>query len=344
MTTLSLPQIAEKDTVTHSRMACMKTCPKKHFFRYELGLTRDRGSQPLRMGSAFHLGLDLHAQGKSEADAIDGAVAGYAEVPEWCNSPDLFDDWCTEREIVARLLSGYFWRWANERPEIVATEQAFEFPIINPETNHPMRGVVVGGKIDKIIRLADGRLAIMEHKTTGDEITPDSDYWTRLRLDQQISNYVIAARSLGHDVTTVLYDVVKKPGIRPKKVVKADAASWPVYFGETQAGDKPPERETVAMYGARLTTDISTRPDFYFARREIPRLEADLDEFRYELLQQAQSIRDARRLGRWFRNTNACLAPYKCDYFDLCSNSYDPGTGIVPTGFIQVDDVHPELA
>ena len=33
---------------------------------------------------------------------------------------------------------------------------------------------------DKIIRLADGRLAVLEYKTTSSELADDSKYWLRM--------------------------------------------------------------------------------------------------------------------------------------------------------------------
>ena len=44
--------------------------------------------------------------------------------------------------------------------------------------------------------LADGRLALIEHKTTASDLAPDSDYWMRLRCNDQVYQYVLGARAL----------------------------------------------------------------------------------------------------------------------------------------------------
>jgi hypothetical protein len=147
-----------------------------------------------------------------------------------------------------------------------------------------------------------------------------------LRLDQQISLYVIAARELGYDVATVLYDVIRKPSIAPKIVDRKTA-----------------RRETADEFGDRLTEDISTRPDFYFARKEIPRLEADLEEFRAEVWQQQLMLRNCQKTGHWYRNTNACLHPYRCSYTDICFQGINLTNGTIPIGFKKLASVHPEL-
>lgn len=346
MTTIALPLVAGHDLLTHSRMQCAKQCPRKHYYRYELGVRRSRIDAPLRLGSAVHIGLDAHGKGESDHASISKAVAGYEALPKWAITEETVADWMVERETVVAMLAGYFDAWRDDRAEVVASELAFELPITNPETGAASRTYRVAGKIDKIVRLPDGRLAVREHKTTGDSIDPDSDYWPRLGIDQQISLYYLGAHGLGHAVETVDYDVLRKPSIRPRKVTKAEAEEWGrngTYFEkavedhEVRAG----MTETPVMYGARLRMDVATRPEFYYARREIPRLERDLDEFRWELWQQSQALREARNAGRWFRNTSACLNMGRCEYLTLCGNGIAPDE--VPEGWTRVPHIHPEL-
>lgn len=320
--TISLPVIQDAHLLTHSRMSTFKTCAKKHYYAYEIGLRRASVAKPLRMGAAIHLGRDRWNQGDSQEDAIAQAVEGYAVLPDWCNTDDLVAEWMLERQIVAVMLAGYFWRWGKPQ-RVIASEFGFDMQIKNPDTGHNTPIFNLAGKIDGIVTLEDGRLAVAELKTTGESIEPDSDYWKRLRIDQQISAYFLAARAKGHDVQTVLYDVIRKPSIRPKLVKGV--------------------RETVEEYGVRLTADIGERPDFYFARQEIPRLESDIEEFRWELWQLQGMIRDCQRLDRWPRNTSACLTMGRCPYFDLCCDGWKPENGL-PAGFTYVDRVHSELA
>ena len=321
MTTISLPTL-DSPLLTHSRMTCAKACMKRHWFAYEIGLRRDRESTPLRMGSAFHEGLDRLAKGDPVDVAIATATASYGTLPRWACTEEHAAEWATEAATVATMLVGYADRWAESIvAEVLESEIAFDLPLVNPETGRPSTAWRLAGKIDKIARLRDGRVAIVEHKTCGEDIGPDSSYWTRLRIDQQISLYWIAARELGHDVETVLYDVARKPSIRPKLVKGV--------------------RETPEQYADRLAADMADRPDFYFARREIPRLQADLDLAARELWAEQLILSHARRGGLWPRNTSACLRPYACEYLSLCTNGYDAADG-VPDGFA-LSPAHPEL-
>jgi hypothetical protein len=355
---ISLPQLLDgdgRDILTHSRMACAKQCLRKHLFRYGLGLrsTAD-DSRALRVGRAIHLGLEAAERGLDRDAAIATATAGYVTVPAWAVEDEQQFDWAVEREVVARLLAGYLWRWSEDRIETVAAELPFLLPIVNPETGATTPTFQVGGKIDGIVRLADGRLMVRETKTTGQDIGLDSDYWRQLRLDSQISLYLLAARAIGHEVEGVIYDVIRKPTIRPRKLTKADLRALVLtgkYHEEAVALDpaatsdltRLPDRETPEMYGARLLDDITERPDHYYARVEIPRLESDLEEFRQELWDQQKTLREHERTGRWYRNTASCVTVYgRCSYFDICANALDPSVD-VPAGFEVLPFVHPEL-
>lgn len=365
---MNLPVLNGANVLTHSRMQCYKTCPRKHYLRYELGLRPERSSTPLRFGSAFHAGLDARASGFDIAEAVGVATAGYEVLPDWCRDDDSIYSWKIERETVAVLLNMYFWYWENAQSlppnvavaRVIETEKPFEVKIINPETKAASRTFLVAGKRDKVVELGDGRVAIMEHKTTSDSLEPESDYWRRLKIDQQISLYMLAAIQQGVDVATVLYDVIRKPTIKPKMVAERDADGIKVVLDQAgeriknrdgswkQSGDVEKgwfvveRRETPQEWADRLHEDIAARPEWYYARQEIPRITSDLQEFQRELWQQSQDIANARRSKLWYRNAGACTGMFRCEYFDICTSNANVADGV--PGFEFVGELHPELA
>ncbi len=342
-----------KQLITHSRQACFKECRRKHFFAYELMLRRIEDAKALRIGSAVHGGLerlpDLEA-------ACNSVRAAYATCPE------NFDAywWAIEQETVLRLICGYQWRWGEAKLEMLAPEKAFRLPLVNPRTGRESFLFDLAGKIDGVVRLEDGRLAVKETKTASDDLLDDSDLWRWLRIDQQISLYISAARRLGFQVDTVLYDVIRKPTIQPTPVPLTDEAGVKIVLdaqgqrvrtkdgkkwretGDTAAGYVLQTRPmTVEEWGDKLSADIAERPDFYFQRKEIPRLDGDVDECVTELWEIQQTLREAQRSGKWFRTvTKNCAF---CPYFEPCTTGFDPESGEVPPGFEYVTDPHPEL-
>lgn len=388
----SLPVLSNR--LTYSRATCFKTCPRKHYLQYELGIRRKRSSKPLRMGSAVHDAVDARARGMDEDSAILLGIAPYAEIPAWAAEDETkLHEWLVERETVARLLRGYFWYWGGASGggafygmEIIQSEVAYELPIINPDTGGVSRTFTHAGKRDRIVKLLDSgalaepqpwnleraRLAVMEMKTCSEDLAPESDYWKRLLIDQQITGYYTSAIDQGFAVETVLYDVIRKPSIRPKQIPLLDEEGRKIVVdangermlktnlkkdGSPGAGHGEPYQsgnaekgwillsrvETPEEYGERLNQDIAERPEWYFARREIPRMNADLEEFRFELWQTADAIREARRTGRHYRNTAACRAfSSPCEFFQICTESIDVFNAL-PDAYERVGDVHPEL-
>ena len=357
---------------TNSRRQVLMKCPRKHYYQYELGLRREREAQPLRFGSNFHLGADVRRRGASIEEASQAALMQYGELPAWVKDEAAMTEWATEREMCDRLLRAYWWYWESRQMfEVVESEMQFEIPLINPETGRASSTFTLAGKIDGIVKmLPDGPLAVLESKTTSDRIhmepgDPYPFFWERLRFDGQISTYVIAARRMGYDVTTVLYDVTKKATTRPSRLTIAECGRFfdsGEYYGEqftlTGTGTEmkvdgvPVEvvataknatiRETPAMWGARLNAEIAEAPERYFQRRQIARTEADLREFEAELWDEQKTLADRRRHGRWTRNDRACAVMGKCEFLKFCANGL-PADGSVPEGFVQVENVHGEL-
>jgi hypothetical protein len=63
---------------------------------------------------------------------------------------------------------------------------------------------------------------VMEHKLLSEDLTEGAAIWRRLRVDHQISLYVLAARELGYAVDGVFYDVTRKPTIAPCPIPMLD--------------------------------------------------------------------------------------------------------------------------
>ena len=332
----------EKQLLTNSRMACAKACLKRHYFSYELGIRPARESESLSIGRAVHEGIE--AYGKATGTFEDRKAAALAHVAVLYETPpeNMLDlnAWAIQRVKVERLVHAYLCRYQGEEMETVAVEQVFNLPLINPETGAPSRIFALAGKLDRIVKLPDGRLAVLETKTTSDSLDDGSDYWNRLRLDSQISLYYYAARQLNFAVECVIYDVLKKPDLRQSMATPPDKRKYTkqgaLYAGQREVDETPDE------FADRFSADMAARPEHYFARREIPRLQADIDEAQSEWWMQAQLLHDCARTGRWFRNTASCLMPYRCAYCELCFNNVNVQESL-PSNFIRVENVNPEL-
>ena len=154
---------------------------------------------------------------------------------------------------------------------------------------------------------------VVEHKTTSADITPGSPYWRRLALDAQVSLYLGGAGSL-------LYDVIKKPSLRPLRATPVEARRY-TKAGTLYAAQREAD-ETPDAYEARLLADIAQHPDAYYQRGTVVRTEEEAQEAGRDVWMTARMIRESRYLDAWPRNPSACDAYGRtCDYWPVCSGT-----------------------
>jgi PD-(D/E)XK nuclease superfamily protein len=144
---------------------------------------------------------------------------------------------------------------------------------------------------------------VLEHKTTSEDCGPGSRYWAKLTLDAQISTYLVGARELGFQPQGVLYDVLRKPALRPLEANRARSV-----------------KEAPREYRDRCFADIASKPDHYFQRGVVVRLEEEERDAAADVWQTAEQIREARTRGRWPRNVDSCEQYHRlCDYWEVCT-------------------------
>jgi hypothetical protein len=252
-------------------------------------------------------------------DAINDAVAGVTDPGQAL--------------IAAKcrgLMAGYHARWCNEQYKTISAEETVLVDLWNPESGRKSRTFRVVSKKDALCRDERERLVLFDHKSTGEDISdPNSPYWRQLVVEAQPSHYMLVEWLNGHKVDGAVWDVVRKPGISPKNVAKGDVQntlSTGVYFGRKLSADalaqlKTTGREDLEMYEARLAHDCTAeRPQWYFQRRSVPRLNAELYEWAAELWEHSQEIIHARATNRWSKNWKSCMAYNRpCEFLEICS-------------------------
>lgn len=283
-------------------------------------------------------------------------------------NPVLTDSDPSKQIIAAKclgLMNGYDARWREAPYKIDGVEAFLTSDLYNPETNRKSRSFISAGKLDlRVTDVRDGRKLVVDHKSTSMDISdPAGAYWSQLVVEGQVSHYMLLEWLNGNKVDGALWDVMKKPGISPKAVAKADAKvvrENGVYFdyklneSDIEAFEKD-QRETPMMYAARLAHDCTIeRPEHYFQRRPVQRLQAEILEYASEQWSHGQDIlheidKHKKECGgdrtilpkrSWQRNSGACYNySSPCKYLGLCSGHDSLETG----NWTKKEWVHNEL-
>jgi PD-(D/E)XK nuclease superfamily len=305
--------------LTTSEKSCYQLCPRKHYYQYYLLMRSVWKTESLRFGSLWHRGQE--AWWGASKMPLQCAFSAMNQPDPRSGKPDP-----VQLIIAQELMELYDERWGNEPYEVLGVEQQFECPMLNPETGAASRTFRRAGKIDVIVRDArDGRVLVVEHKTSSEDITPGNDYWKMLQLNSQVSDYFVGGKSLGHDIVGCLYDVVAKPKLRPLLATPPELRKY------TKATKTEPSRpyagqrdtdETLDEFRVRLRAHIRENPAQWLQRGLVSRLEEDENDAAFDTWQLAQQIRESERLGRHPRNTNGCKAYFKiCEYFGVCTRT-----------------------
>lgn len=314
--------------LTASRLKVWQACPRQHHYRYELARVPLATSRALSLGTATHAGLEAwwravedHAASYALPAALAAAEAAY---------PQHEGDDPYAAALLRALLTAYDARWSAWAltVTVLGVEVPFTSVLRHPTLDMSARTWRVAGKIDVLVRLEDGRVAIIEHKTTSQDAGAGSDYRRKLTLDPQVSTYFDGAEALGHEADLCLYDVLRKPSIKPLLATPPDKqrrkADGTLYANQRERDETPAE------YERRLIDALAAEPDKYLLHAEIVRSDAEREAHRFALWHAVRSIEESRaalaRAGGDVRavpqHAHACLAyGTPCAYLPVCEGT-----------------------
>lgn len=248
------------------------------------------------------------------------------------------------------LMRGYHARWGNQQTgiELVDCERYLEAPLTNLDTGRNSRTFRIAGKLDKLAR-HNSRLCLFDHKTTSSDIAdPASTYWRQLEIERQPSHYELLLLANGIRVDRIVWDVIRKPGIRPKNIAKATLAELETVreycgYGVTAAAiehAKEHGTENGELFEYRVASECVNDPDRYFARRGVNRTREGLADYGGQLWDMAKDMQLARLNNRHYQNSGACMNyGSACDFLGICSGHDTPDS----ERWQERVSVHPEL-
>ncbi len=255
------------------------------------------------------MATDVPKQVLAAWQAIDKAIG-----------PDATDSQLLIRSKCRAMVRGYAARWAGSGYEPLYVERVLEGDLWNPATQHRSKTYRVAGMLD-VVGMHGGSRVLIDHKTTSQGIEGvNESYWRQLAVEGQVSHYQLLQWLYGEKVDYALWDVMRKPQIAPRnmtKAVRAHIVSVGRYCDEPVSDETKQIveiqiRENYELYEIRLTHECTVeRPEWFFQRRTIPRMDHEITEYANELWQHGQDMLYTRpgtsgdRLP--VRNSGACM-------------------------------------
>lgn len=280
--------------LTNSALKNWRACQRKYRLRYVDGYEPVNKGDNLSFGTLVHTALE-----KWWLDPAHVLASAWEGV-----DTSAIDPFALAR--AQAMMMGYSVRWGEwaQSVRVLRVEGEFGMPLVNPATGRTSRLYQLGGKLDLLVQLADGTIAIVEHKTSSEDFTAGSAYRSRLLMDGQVTAYFAGAEAMGYEATLCLYDVLGKPGLKPLQVNKSRSVA-----------------ETPEQYRDRCIEAIASDVDRYYAHVELVRLHSEREEWGQEVWQQAQSIQAAKVGGAFPRTPESCFNFGRpCEFYPVCSS------------------------
>lgn len=181
-------------------------------------------------------------------------------------------------------------------------------------------GVEVVGELDAIGE-DDAGSVIVEHKTTTSDITPGSQWWReKVHTDPQASTYAWAFPG-----ARILFDVLHVPDQEQFRATPEDKRKY------TKPTKSEPSRlyasqrdtdETDNEYVARILADMSDKPEKYFHRAYVVRLDSEREAFASDVAELSEAMWNPLKTRP--RNPRACFAyGRECPFFAACWQGKD---------------------
>lgn len=286
--------------LSHSQMAVKQRCDRMYRYQYTDGYVPAVTAPALEFGTAVHTALESYwsRQQLTLSTSLDEVT----------------------RARVLSLYLGYHDRWssADRAYHVLGVEMPFELDLGEFADGEPLQFV---GKMDVVVEdLSDGFVFVVEHKTTGADISPGAPYWDRLRLDSQIGCYALAVRELlGRECVGVIYDVIRRP---PERILATPEGSRRYKKDGGLYANQRADDEPIEEFEQRCRNELLDNPAMYFRRVTELRLEAELTEQRQRIIDVARQIRFARSEECYPMNPGSChLYNRPCDFYEVCAGT-----------------------
>ena len=222
-TSLVAPASGPAMRLTPSQVESLITCPRQYFLRREARAEPPRESRTI-LGSVIHAVAERAATGdlgpESASEALDAIWDDIPFAAAWLSSSERAE----ADAAVARFLA---WQAGHEHADLLGVEVP-----VRARLDVDGRPVELVGTVDRLERLADGRLRVVDFKTGRTKPTV-----AEAAATPQIGVYQLAIESGGFD--EIAPDAGGSGGASLVYLRHDDAPGWPKEFRQPSLTEKP---------------------------------------------------------------------------------------------------------
>ena len=267
-------------------------CQHKWWLRYRLGLApKQQDDKAQSFGTLWHEVMEHYGLGSGDLGVV--------------LKLDLDLD---TRLRLADLLARYdaFWK-GFDGATLVSSEAVYSAPCRAPGTGNPSPVTGFRGKLDKLIRMPDGRLWVVDHKTT----STDLDNWRARNAykPQGLSYCWLVWQATGELPAGVIYDVVlTKQPLSYTQLPTVGNGTRMKSYGKGLPNTTSTNWRLAIEYHEMQWTDAHTNVferlrqreanGYWFRRYVVPHTRQDIERTGHEIYEMATQIRRAHDRGR----------------------------------------------
>lgn len=196
-------------SLSQSGLATWMTCRRKWFYTYKKSW-RSEDSVASVFGTCWHTAMDAVwrlASAKdytSPDDAVHFGREAFSKEWDEKHPRPLPDREWRGPEVAGAMLEAYVEKYWDElqKIELLAVEHEFHHKL-------GAHGIDLNGFIDKVFRDANGRLCVLDHKSTASYSKADGikpGWWREFSMSAQVDAYLVAARAEWGEVPYFMVD------------------------------------------------------------------------------------------------------------------------------------------
>jgi len=184
-------------SLSNSSLGAFNRCRRYWKYRYLDKWEPEQESADLKYGTAFHAAMAAYWTGERNTEELV-RIAFKEKHPQWME------------ETLRIMIKTYVVRWEDQ-------DIGFTPLLVEDKQRIDVDGVTVTVVFDALVRSSEGKILLIEHKTTrSGDISTGGAWYLRKLTDTQTKIYAFAAAKLGFPVDAVVYDVIRRPTFKRK--------------------------------------------------------------------------------------------------------------------------------